>query len=410
MTAADAKTYMDRFAAELPWIAEATASVPAFSSPRPPRESTMRSVTVTLDINDDGTVSLRSGGPRPMESAPSFQLERSGAAGHDLAAPEFDIPFDTDYSGENANRKGYDPDYLGENFAVAVPDYSALKSEATPLTEHPEQFELKYRDYTSVMHKKRKFPIFTAANVDGGNRFAVGRPRDVWRYDPRIPRSAQVGDFYYANNQFDRGHLTRYRDMQYGDSPQDALERGADTLHFTNCTPQHARFNQGEQLWQGLEQHILEQSVLGNVFKAVVFTGPVLDDGDPEYRDLQYPLSFWKVAVAVTSDDALFAVGFILDQSEVIRQFGIEAAVEVPFPPFKTYQVPIEEIERQTGLRFMSAGDISLSEADPLATGRPARRRLASRARTKSLTESTSDLTIPPYYVPLVDRGDIIRG
>lgn len=412
MTPADAKAWMDRFAAKLPWVPpeSAPAPAPAASSPPPPRESAMRSVTVTLDIADDGAVSLRSGGPRATESTSPFLLERSRAAGRDLPAPEFDVPFDTDYSARNVHRKGYDPNYLGENFPVALPDYSALKPEATPLTGHRDQFELKYRGYTSVMHKERKFPIFTAANIDGEHRFALGRPRDVWRYDPRIPRSAQVGDFYYAHNQFDRGHLTRYRDMQYGSSPQDALERGADTLHFTNCTPQHARFNEGNQLWQGLEQHILEQSVMGNVFRAQVFTGPVLDDGDPEYRDLQYPLSFWKVAVAVTSENALFAAGFIMDQSEVIQQFGIEAAVEVPFPPFKTYQVPIEEIERQTGLRFISDEGRSLSEADPLGTGRPARRRLASRTRTRGATESTAQAEVPPIYVPLAHRGDIIRG
>ncbi len=255
------------------------------------------------------------------------------------------------------------------------------------------------------MHKTRKFAILTAANVDGANRFALGRPRDVWRYDPRIPRSAQAGDFYYASNQFDRGHQTRYRDMQYGGSPQEAIERGADTLHFTNCAPQHARFNQGDQLWQGLEQHILEQSVLGNVFRAQIFTGPVLDDGDPEYRGLRHPLSLWKVAVAVTSSDALFAAGFILDRSEVIQQFGIEA---MRWRCRSRRSRPI----RRRSTRSSARPACGFCPRPTAACRRPirwppaSRRAAASPAAPGRAGESTADVAIPPLYVPLSGRGD----
>jgi DNA/RNA endonuclease G (NUC1) len=54
-----------------------------------------------------------------------------------------------------------------------------------------------------MMHRKRRFAIYSAANVSFG-RYLMGRPSDVWRLDPRIPQEAQVGQFYYARNKFVR--------------------------------------------------------------------------------------------------------------------------------------------------------------------------------------------------------------
>jgi endonuclease G, mitochondrial len=87
------------------------------------------------------------------------------------------------------------------------------------------------------MHRKRRFAIYSAANVSFGDRYLMGRPADVWRIDPRIHQKAQVGQFYYARNKFDRGHLTRREDLEFGKSPELALGSAGDTCHFTNCTP-----------------------------------------------------------------------------------------------------------------------------------------------------------------------------
>ncbi|QND24522.1 hypothetical protein HB774_34610 (plasmid) [Rhizobium leguminosarum bv. viciae] len=65
----------------------------------------------------------------------------------------------------------------------------------------------------------------------------------------------------------------------------DVLWYSTDTLPgtsgapITNCSMQHAKFNQTKALWQRLEQHVLEQSVTANTFAAQVLTGP-----DPRSR------------------------------------------------------------------------------------------------------------------------------
>jgi endonuclease G len=234
---------------------------------------------------------------------------------------------------------------------------------------------LKYHNHSVVMHSQRRFAIFSAANIRFDKRYDMNRPTDVWRRDPRIADKYQIQNFYYAGNQFDRGHLTRREDMEYGDSAREALATAADTCHWTNCTPQHARFNQNKEIWQGIERHILEETILSGKFSAQVITGPVLDEGDPEYKDIQYPLQFWKVVAALTDKDELFATAYIASQEEVIAQYGIEK-VEL-FGPYRTFQVKITEIERLTGLLFMCGArdDVPLARHDPLEISRRRLRR-----------------------------------
>jgi endonuclease G, mitochondrial len=420
MTTEKAQALLDRFAVALVANATTTASrIPTenrsstISQPRTDVTMATRTVTVTLEIADDGAVSLRP----PVGSQEAF-LESAVAARPSALQErptEYNIPFDADYT-PKGKRKGFQSTFLDKTIAVPLPDLGALAAEATKLITKPGPngaYVLDYRGYSLVMHKARKFAIYTAANVDGEHRYKLSRPHDEWHYDPRIERTDQVGAFYYEKNQFDRGHLTRYEDMEYGGTVTEALQSAADTLHFANCCPEHAKFNQGKQLWQGLEQHILEQAIETGRFAAQVFTGPVLDMGDPiweRFKDIQYPLKFWKIAVALTNGAnglGLFAAGFILDQTDVIAQYGIEATEEVPFSAFKTYQVSIEEIERLTGLTFKggATGAESLRDVDPLAKGTPGRVQARSRVRT---TESTSADGPPVGYVPIEDRGDII--
>lgn len=337
------------------------------------------------------------------ESAGVDSLSPSPSVSDRIA--NFEVAFDSNY----ATRKGYNPDFLGEKYRVGLPKLSpALLSQTTKLI-NPEDgkdsndYVLKYHNHSVVMHKQRRFAIYSAANVSFGGRFVMNRPRDVWRLDPRIPSAAQVGESYYVRNKFDRGHLTRREDLEFGGTPQLALASAGDTMHFTNCMPQQERFNQGKELWQGIERHVLETAIVAGNFNAQIITGPVFDDGDPEYRKIQYPLQYWKVVVALTDQGNLFATAYLASQAETIAQFGIEEA-DVPFSPYKTFQVKISEIERLTGLRFVygEKNTKSLSDVDPLETSKPRRR------QKFSTTESTSGTFIPPGYVELNELDDIV--
>lgn len=413
MTPARARSVTETMLSSLPL----PPARPPESTPMPRSAPAMtRSVTVTLDISDDGRVAVRG-----TSGAAEAWIERSRttapAAGQEDASIDLEVPFDDDYK-PTGKRKGYQPGFLAGGYQVLLPDPGpSLDKIATPRSEvkTPKvlaDYVLDYFGYSAVMHRTRRLALFTAANVDGGNRFSMKRPPDEWRFDPRIPREAQLGNFYYKNNKFDRGHLTRREDMEFGARPMDALQWAADTCHWVNCAPMHSAFNQNKETWQGLERHVLESAIKASRFAAQVFTGPVLDEGDPtwdRFPDIRYPTRFWKVAVALTSKDKLFATGFVLDQSDVIAQHGIEAAVEVPFGAFKTYQVEVSEIEELTGLKFSyveGGKTLSLSTVDPMA--QPGSRSRVRRARIRT-QESFGGSSAPEGYVLLDSPTAIIR-
>lgn len=316
---------------------------------------------------------------------------------------DFDAPLAADYGA----RPGYDPAFLGGGLAVPLPGMSArLKREAARLLGCANEVELRYLGFSTVQHARRRLPIFSAANVDFANRFAMKRPRDVWRIDPRIPADQQLGEFFYQRNRFDRGHLTRREDMEYGATRLEALERANDTNHFTNCAPQHDRFNRARDTWLGLEQHLLEDSLLRKEFRAILISGPVLAGDDPawdRFPDIPYPRRFWKVAVVRTLDGTPFAAAFLLDQSGAISQFGIEEAA--PIEPFRTFQVPVAEVEKLTGLRFrlVVGGRVrTLSGFDPLKRAIQPRSGLVGR-------ESAATADAPEGYLPLWSVRAIVR-
>jgi endonuclease G len=363
-----------------------------------------RTVSVTLMITSDGRVSLVDSG---VEKEAAFVFEARTSSPEEKP-PKYDAPFDDNYD----NRKGYSSTFFGKGYPeVLLPQLQpALRAKAAPLlesTSSPKEVELKYHNYSVVQHSERRLAIFSAGNIRADQRFAMSRPADQWRLDPRISPDAQLGGFYYKNNQFDRGHLTRREDLEFGTSATHALQSAADTCHWTNCTPQHAKFNQGKTLWQGLERYVLEEGVLRNQLRIQVFTGPVFEEDDPVYKkfkDIQYPVRFWKVVVAPFENDQLSVTGYILDQSEAIQKYGVEATA--PFGEYRHFQVPVSDIEELTQLRFEaeSKGNrIRLSEFDPLRDG--ARRR---RHAPLGMRESTAGVRWPERYVPLGDLEDII--
>ncbi len=336
---------------------------------------TERLVSLTLGVAESGAVRVVTANESVTEASPSATSR----------PPTFDVPFQADY----ADRAGFDPDFLGTGaLRVHLPRMGdAVLAAAAPLLKKvgDNTHVLHYHHYSLSMHKQRRLALYTAANVDFGGRWDLSRPTDVWRADPRIATDAQVTDFYYRGNQFDRGHLTRREDLEYGHTRMAALVSAADTCHWTNCTPQHQRFNRSKALWQGIERYILEGSIKADAFRVQVFTGPILAEDDPSWKafpKIQYPVRFWKLVAAVNAGGKLFATAYILDQSEVIDEYGIEEARTVPFGPFKTFQTMIAEIERETGLTFWSGPQtkpLELSQADPLPTAPRRSRRQASR-------------------------------
>ena len=185
-------------------------------------------------------------------------------------------------------------------------------------------------------------------NIDGTEERKLDkRVQDKWIFDRRVPSHLQIGNEWYAKP-FDRGHLVRRLDPAWGRTNAIAKTANDDTFHFTNCSPQHERFNEGKNLWQGLENYLLDTATKEDR-RISVFTGPIFAADDPECAGVQVPKQFWKVAAWVRPDGTMGAAGFIVSQEELLTAMGLEATAE---QVARTYQARISEIEKRTKLDF----------------------------------------------------------
>ncbi|MBT2458034.1 DNA/RNA non-specific endonuclease [Streptomyces sp. ISL-86] len=242
------------------------------------------------------------------------------------------------------DRTGYDPAFLGPTIPLPKPSTTGIKTVVLP-----------YTHFSVVFRPDRRLAASTAVCIDGAKILEDVPRDDKWEFDPRVPQAHQCGNDIYRDNPLDRGHLVRRLDPVWG-ATAEANRANVDTFHFTNAAPQADVFNQGKQLWQGLENYLLDHAAEFDR-KLSVMTGPVLHDSDPPYRGMQVPLRFWKVA-AFIQGGKLASTAYILDQSpDLTRDYeramaGAKPGDPPPLGAFRTFQVPVTDIVQLTGLDF----------------------------------------------------------
>ncbi|MCQ6272906.1 DNA/RNA non-specific endonuclease [Pseudarthrobacter sp. R1] len=255
-------------------------------------------------------------------------------------------------------RAGYDPGFLGA--PVPIPALPAVKTVLLP-----------YTHFSVMMRPDKRLAAVTALAMDGKKLMDLDRSGIAWRLDPRLPEDQQTGERVYARNDLDRGHLVRRASAVWGDTRAEAAQANEDTFYYTNAAPQAAKFNQGMELWLGLESY-LQENAADNSRRIVVFTGPIFGDTDPVYRGVDIPLRFFKVA-AFLHHGELAATGYVVDQTpqltdlaEIRRPSAIDDAP--PLGPFRTFQVPIRDIVALTALDL---DQLTAADRMPIAAALP---------------------------------------
>jgi endonuclease G len=255
------------------------------------------------------------------------------------------------------NWTGYDDGFLG--IPLPLP---------RPVGDAPVR-ELPYPRFTVLLDPARRLAAMTGVNIDGGALQDLPRTGD-WDLDPRIPAEEQAGAEIYARNDLDRGHLVRRRDPGWGTEAEARAATEA-TFFYTNAAPQVNVFNQSKDLWLGLEDHVLAYADATDQ-RVSVFTAPVLDSGDPEYRGIGIPRRFFKVVAWVTTQDdgmpSLAAAGFVLDQSDLLDSIDGTFATP-PLGTYRTFQVPIADIEVLAGVDFAALAEADLMTAGQVRAG-----------------------------------------
>lgn len=266
----------------------------------------------------------------------------------------------------------YKHDFLGENHKIFLPE---LGEDNMRLYENarlnPKTFYLEYHNYSLLQNPIRKFPFYTIANIDG-MKFRKLPRKDTWKLDKRISKEFQLGSSLYSAkmSDFDRGHMTKREDVQWGDSDEEAKEGAESTFYFTNAIPQLDKLNRG--VWSKIEKYILHTETVKKEKKIVLLTGPVLSETDPffvtkvEGKDIQIPTLFWKIIYYTNNQDELCRTAFIVNQGNLLKERNIvspavrggEDDKKDAFMTFKdadVYQTEVSFIEKMTNMNFQSA-------------------------------------------------------
>ena len=279
---------------------------------------------------------------------------------------------------------GYDEHFLGSKFVVKMPDCQNYRDDIA-INNETSDSRLDYIYYSVIQSKSRRVPIISASNICRTNFHKVNRSGS-FKKDSRINDSEQLNSNDYTQFNtikaatIEKGHMTKREDVQWdiGGNEQGAQKAAISTFFYPNASPQHDALNNGP--WKHLENSVIIKGRVLEPAKVSVFTGPVLDKLDPEFKVrlpdnsvFKIPVLFWKVIYYVKEDGELYRAGFLMGQINPLRRDQLINEIAYrdfslneqrtslkPFLEFKedeNYQVPVTLIEELTKLKFLDAID-----------------------------------------------------
>ncbi len=136
----------------------------------------------------------------------------------------------------------------------------------------------------------------------------------------------------YWDTGYDRGHLAPSADFRWN------LKAMSESYYYSNMSPQRPELNR--ESWAELE-NLLREYVQARNEPLYVYTGPILKSGLPtigKTTKVSIPEKYYKIAYDITGD-TVTAIGFLYDNANCPN-------------PTLSYAVPIDDIEKLTGIDF----------------------------------------------------------
>jgi endonuclease G len=342
----------------LPEVERTIPIVAPASAPPPP--ATFAPFNIHISITPAGQITTSAGGPFGILAPAEIAFEKK-------------FEDELDFS----ECTGFDEQFLGIYIPMPVPNAN-LRKKLAFLSDSPSAYTLKYHHYSTIHHAVRRVPIVSGINVHGKYRYAEldleGSRVDHWFRDNRLDYDVQLDDDFYKKSGFDRGHLARREDAEWGTSVAKAKLAADLTCSYANAVPQVPALNRAKfgykGRWGQLEIELLEKGIENEAGKAAricVFNGPLFDEEDPIFKGIPVALSFYKVVVWYDGAQKLRTTCFQLSQEKLVGEIEFEVLKfdEV----FKTSQIPIAKIEKTTGLKFHDTivnNDTSTGEEEPI--------------------------------------------
>lgn len=164
--------------------------------------------------------------------------------------------------------------------------------------------------------------VLTPKNVNG-----LGERDNKFKADPSVKTgSSELTD--YKGSGYDRGHLCPAGSMKQNQQAMD------ETFYMSNMSPQLPAFNRDG--WKRLEEKVRTWVYTEDTLHVV--TGPIFKDnlGTIGANKVTVPGYYYKVIYAPRDKQM---VAFIVPHRKITE-------------PLETFMVPVDEVEKQTGIDF----------------------------------------------------------
>ncbi|MFW6366492.1 MAG: DNA/RNA non-specific endonuclease [Spirochaetota bacterium] len=199
---------------------------------------------------------------------------------------------------------------------------------------------IEHTDYILEYCEKHEQAYYVAYILTRNELKGTASRKSYFRKDPLVTTGSASHDDY-TNSGYDRGHLAPAADMVENDTKM------KESFYMSNVSPQEPSFNRG--IWKQLEEKVRRWAIANG--RVVIVTGPVLRGKMKEQigkNRVSVPRYFYKV-VLDPDEPSVKAIGFIIPNTNATKKLS-------------TYAMPVDDVEKYTGLDFFPYLSDSLEE------------------------------------------------
>jgi endonuclease G len=239
-----------------------------------------------------------------------------------------------------ARRHDVPPPGTGSSGAQTVPSSPAAPGLALPAPAAGDAL-VRHEGYTLGYRADAAAAAWVAYMLTGTELAATNAPRtNNFRPDPLL-RGRQGSNADFEGSGYDRGHLAPAEDLSYSRNTM------SESFYYSNMSPQVPAFNRG--VWKRLEELVRFWATAYDT--VYIVTGPLLEPGLPAIgpHRVAVPRQYYK-AVLLYGRQGVRAIGFLLRN-------------EASAATLKSFAVPVDELERLTGLDLFPQLPDSIEDA-----------------------------------------------
>lgn len=222
--------------------------------------------------------------------------------------------------------------FLSATFVFADPISECAEYAQLGVPAHQGQEVLCKKGHLLAHDPEKKTPVWVIEHLTKEKAEGLVLRSNNFKPDPALEKGKRAELSDYSGSEYDRGHMAPAADMRWH------RQAMAECFFLSNMVPQDKGMNRG--IWKSLEENIRDWAIDRN--EVYILTGPIGVKGKIGKNKVAVPTHLYKI---VYDPHKTQAIAFIM------------ANEKLNIWDMRKYIVTIREIEKKTGLDFLSSLD-----------------------------------------------------